>query len=376
MSSTAEIRTPGKLPAAAAPPLKRLLENRESQFWVLQFIGWAGWAVAGMLAWIYWKAEWAVIALFFPAALGGMTISTGLRYLYRAVWNAPIAARVMAVLIGSYLGAAVWRILNNTLVWTFASHDPYVGEPHGLMSYFEGILTSFYILLCWSGMYVGIKYYQMYQAETQKLLQVSAMAHQSQLKMLRYQLNPHFLFNTLNAISTLILDKQTDLANIMVTRLSSFLRYSLDSDPMAKVDMETEINALKLYLNIEQVRFEDRLNVEIELDEKSRRALVPSLLLQPLIENAIKYAVAASEDGGTIRIDARVFGGDLLLEVSDDGPGIDNLDAIDLGSGRGVGLQNTCERLQSIYGDDQAFQLAPAEPHGLKICLRIPYEIR
>jgi LytS/YehU family sensor histidine kinase len=251
-----------------------------------------------------------------------------------------------------------------------------VGEPSGLMSYFEGILTSFYILLCWSGTYFGIKYYQMFQAETQKLLQVSAMAHQSQLKMLRYQLNPHFLFNTLNAISTLILEKQTDLANMMVTRLSSFLRYSLDSDPMAKVDMETEINALKLYLNIEQVRFEDRLKVEIELDEKSRVALVPSLLLQPLIENAIKYAVAKNEEGGTIRVAARVFAGDLLIEVSDDGPGIEDLAAIDLPSGRGVGLQNTRERLRSIYGGDQSFQLASAHPHGLKICLRMPYEAR
>ena len=353
-----------------------LLKNREAQFWVLQLVGWAGWGIAGSLAWLYWKADPAVIAMFLPAALGGMAISTSLRYLYRAVWNFPIAARVASVLIGSYLGAAVWRVLNNSLVWTFASHDPYVGEPGGIMSYFEGILTSFYILLGWSGVYGGIKYYQMFQAETQKLLQVSAMAHQSQLKMLRYQLNPHFLFNTLNAISTLILERQTDLANAMVTRLSSFLRYSLDSDPMAKVDMETEIKALRLYLNIEQVRFEERLKIEITLDDKSRSALVPSLLLQPLIENAIKYAVATSEEGGTIQIDARVFAGNLLLEVSDDGPGIENLEQVDLSSGRGVGLKNTRERLQSLYGSDQAFELATAEPHGLKICLRMPYEKR
>ena len=376
MSSRADIDTREPVPVVAAPQMKRLLESRESQFWVLQFIGWSGWAMAGILAWLYWKADAAVIVLFLPAALGGMAISTGLRYLYRAVWNAPIVGRAATVLVGSYLGAAVWRILNNSLVWYFASHVPEVEEPIGIMSYFEGILTSFYLLLCWSGLYFGIKYYQMFQVETQKLLQVSAMAHQSQLKMLRYQLNPHFLFNTLNAISTLILEQQTELANKMVTRLSSFLRYSLDSDPMVKVDMETEIKALRLYLNIEQVRFDERLKVEIELDDASRSALVPSLLLQPLIENAIKYAVAKSEAGGTIRIDARVFAGDLLLEVSDDGPGVDNLDEALVSSGHGVGLKNTRERLQSIYGSNQAFQLATAEPHGLRICLRLPYETR
>ena len=165
-------------PLIEVPRLKRFLENREAQFWVLQFVGWSGWATAGSLAWLYWEAEPAVIALFPPAALGGMIISTGLRYLYRAVWNSPIVTRAVTVLIGSYLGAGVWRILNNSLVWTFASHVEEVTQPTGIMSYFEGILTSFYLLLCWSGLYFGVKYYQMFQAETQKLLQVSAMAHQ------------------------------------------------------------------------------------------------------------------------------------------------------------------------------------------------------
>jgi len=374
MSSSVKVEPSKPAQRAAAPQLGHLLENRKAQFWVLQLIGWSGWAIAGSLAWLYWKADPAVIRLFPPAALGGMTISIGLRYLYRAVWNSPIIVRAVTVLVGCYLGAGVWRILNNSLVFTFASEVPEVGVPTGVMSYFEGILTSFYLLLCWSGLYFGIKYYQMFQAETQKLLQVSAIAHQSQLKMLRYQLNPHFLFNTLNAISTLILERQTDLANKMVTRLSSFLRYSLDSDPMAKVNMEAEIKALQLYLDIEQVRFDDRLKVKIQLDEKSRSALVPSLLLQPLIENAIKYAVSKSEEGGTIRIDARVFAGDLLLEISDNGPGIENVEELDSSSGQGVGLKNTRERLESVYGDNQAFRLAAAEPHGLKICLRLPYE--
>jgi len=130
---------------------------------------------------------------------------------------------------------------------------------------------------------------------------------------LRYQLNPHFLFNTLNAISTLILEQQTELANRMVTRLSSFLRYSLDNDPMQKITLNQELAALKLYLDIEKVRFEDHLSLELDIGDEASQALIPSLLLQPLVENAIKYGIARSEEGGHLRIAAKVFAGDLLL---------------------------------------------------------------
>jgi two-component system LytT family sensor kinase len=354
---------------------RHLLENRELQFWLLQLLGWAGWATAGSLAWIYWKADASIVFLFPPAAVGGLVISTGLRHIYRRVWNASPLLRGLAVLVASYLGAALWRIWVNSLVFTFAAHVREVGVATGIMSYFEGILTSFYLLLCWSGLYFGIKYYQMLQEETRKLLEMSDMARQAQLKMLRYQLNPHFLFNTLNAISTLILERETELANTMVTRLSRFLRYSLDSDPVARVALTDEIDALRLYLDIEQVRFEDRLRIEIDMDDVSRKALIPSLILQPLVENAVKYAVATKEDGGTIRISAREFGGELMLEVSDDGPGIVDLADDQLPAGRGVGLRNTRDRLRSLFGESQSFRLKSAQPCGLKVCLRMPFEI-
>ena len=103
------------------------------------------------------------------------------------------------------------------------------------LAFFDGAISAWWVMLVWSGLYFGIKYYMLLQEERQRNLKVMSMAHEAQLKMLRYQLNPHFLFNTLNAISTLILDKDTELANTMVTRLSRFLRYSLDNDPMQKV---------------------------------------------------------------------------------------------------------------------------------------------
>jgi LytS/YehU family sensor histidine kinase len=160
----------------------------------------------------------------------------------------------------------------------------------------------------------------------------------------------------------------------MVRKLGNFLRYSLDNDPMEKVSLAHEIDTMKLYLEIEQVRFDERLEIEFEVEDEANRAMVPSLLLQPLVENSIKYAVAAAESGGKISISAKVFAGDLLLEVRDNGPGIP------LEPGKepelsGVGIANTRERLKELYGDAQSFKFKQALPHGLQIEIRIPFEV-
>jgi LytS/YehU family sensor histidine kinase len=198
------------------------------------------------------------------------------------------------------------------------------------------------------------------------------MAHEAQLKMLRYQLNPHFLFNTLNAISTLILDHDGATANRMVTGLSAFLRHTLDSDPMQRVTLGDELDALSRYLAIEQLRFAERLQVGIEVTPEARRALVPSLILQPLIENCIKYAVAKRIDGGRIEIEARVLGANLEVLVRDDGPGLGPDGTCE--SGHGVGLSNTRERLRVLFGERQSVTVRNLAPHGVEVCLRLPLE--
>jgi signal transduction histidine kinase len=347
-----------------------LTSNRDQQFWLLQLVGWSGWGVGGALSWAYWDATVSEMSLFGPSALLGLFVSTGLRYAYRAIWETPPVPRILAVIALSYLAAGVWQVAKNLLNAYLTDHV--IGTDIG---YFEGILVvGFYPMLCWSGLYFGIKYSQLLQEETAKVLRVSAMAHEAQLKMLRYQLNPHFLFNTLNAISTLILESETRTANLMVNRLSNFLRYSLDSDPMQKVTLAQEVSALKLYLEIEQVRFDDRLRLDFEIEPAAENALIPSLILQPLVENAIKYAIAPSEEGGTIHLVARVFAQELLLELSDEGPGIDDPDHPRSTEG-GVGLTNTRDRLREMYGDDHNFKLENLSPRGLKVCIRIPREI-
>lgn len=244
--------------------------------------------------------------------------------------------------------------------------------------------TSLLIFLCWSALYHGIKYALLLQAERDEAsgqaqsaqllsLQASKSANDAKLQMLRYQLNPHFMFNTLNAIYALIKLRDNEHAKEMVAKLSKFLRYSLDSKPSQLVSLSQELDALNLYLDIEKARFGSRLSVEIDVEPSASLCLVPSLILQPLVENAIKYAIAEQENGGIVVIEAVVKKRQLLLSVSDDGPGVELVNGKLLGPG-GIGLDNTRQRLEAVYGKAQSFVLEQVEPKGLRIVMRLPYQ--
>jgi hypothetical protein len=191
-----------------------------------------------------------------------------MRSIYQRLWNQPPAVLALGTLMTSYIVALAWRWLHNLLYYDWVKNN---WQPEHFMDYVGGVLGSFYVMLCWSGLYFGIKYYQQLQQQTEQTLKATAAAHQAQLKMLRYQLNPHFLFNTLNAISTLILDGANETANLAVSRLSDFLRYTLDNDPMKRVTLGSELGALDLYLEIEKVRFSDRLIIEKEIEDRALR---------------------------------------------------------------------------------------------------------
>ena len=190
--------------------------------------------------------------------------------------------------------------------------------------------------------------------------------------MLRYQLNPHFLFNTLNSISTLVLLKQTERANAMLARLSSFLRYTLVNEPTAKVTLAQEVETLKLYLEIEKMRFEDRLRPHFKIESETIGARLPSLLLQPLIENAIKYAVTPAENGADIWITASREGQAVRIEVADNGSG----EGADFAASpsTGVGLANIRDRLSQAYGAAHRFDTRQNERGGFSVIVEIPFE--
>ena len=352
--------------------LRDFIQDRRLQFWGLQLLGWTGWVVLFEIRDIYWGQPFERISLLLVDASAGFILTTILRLFYLQIWEKSIFVRIVGILFGSYVMALIWQPIKNYA--QFYYYDDFTAlEKYGEIAYFSGIIgLSYFLILGWSALYFGLKFYRLLQEEKQKSIRAESMAHEAQLRMLRYQLNPHFLFNTLNAISTLILEKNSDNANQMVSKLSNFLRYSLDKDAMQQVELDHEINTMKLYLEIEQVRFEDRLQVEINVEPDTGIALIPSLLLQPLIENSIKHAIGNQVDGGKITINARKFSSDLLLEVIDDGPGL-QLESGQKPNFSGVGIRNTLERLEELYGKQHSCKFSPVLPHGLKIEIRIPF---
>ena len=365
---------------------EKLLNNQPNLFWALHLGGWALWGIFGK--YFYTVAILGETVPNYATYVAIITViaivlTLVLRYLYRFLWERTFWLQAIAFLGGSALAGWLWIKARGFIYygWFETSKDmtawiAEVGEEaariYEKVSYFESNAAPIAWMLAWSTLYFAIKYYRIFQEVREGALKSAAMAHEAQLKMLRYQLNPHFLFNTLNAISTLVLEQNTALANRMVTKLSSFLRYSLDNDPMQRVTLEQELKALQLYLDIEKVRFEERLILKLDIEDAANDALIPSLLLQPLIENAIKYGIARAEGGGHLCISARVFAGDLLMEVSDDGPGCELVDG-EIPNAKGVGLANTRERLATIYGSNHSIRLSQTEPHGLTIAIRIPF---
>src|SRR5215472_4727289 len=368
MGLLAPRRPPGHPPAMKMPTLEQLRTNRNVQFWSLHTAGWAVYGLSQYTGALVYEKPSSYGSVIAVSAIAGFVLSIPLRYIYRRLWSRPLHARILGVLASCYATAAALRVVINLSYKAFVDPE---WQPQGLFELFGGTLSTTTLLLCWSVLYFGIKFYESQRKQEEAMLKAVSLAQEAQLKMLRYQLNPHFLFNTLNAISTLILDNENKKANHAVTRLSEFLRYTLDQDPMKKVTLRQEVEALDLYLGTERLRFGERLHLEYAIDEGALNALVPSLLLQPLLENSLKYAVSAREEGGSVRIEGRAREGLLELSVIDDGPGL--REGIPAGERRGVGLRNTRERLAVLYGENCRFAVLNAHP-GLRVEMALPLE--
>jgi LytS/YehU family sensor histidine kinase len=302
-------------------------------------------------------------------SITGFLVTLGIRAVLRGAWGRPPRQFVWIAAACVVAGSTLLGLVFVTLIGNWCEEC----RPTNHLAYLAYATGHLYVVLSWVGLYVGLKYYRQLQQQTRQALAATAMAHQAQLKMLRYQLNPHFLFNTLNAISTLVLDRDNGTANRMVQGLSAFLRHSLDSDPMQRVTLKQELDALNLYLGIEKIRFTDRLAVDTRIAPECWSALLPSLLLQPLVENAIKHAIARMVEGGTLTIGAERRGDRLVLQVADNGPGSPDLAGAN-GEGCGVGLKNTRERLRVLYGDAQSVDVRRGAAGGVEVTLSIPYE--
>ena len=372
--------------------------NKNRAFWNLQLAGWGGAFLLRAVNALANALPYNLLLIILVTTITGFSLSLVLSVVYRQLidrtpivtWTGTAIALIVAVIIHAGIDAWVQDLYYaGTRETTFARR--FVGITYIPLTLLGG----------WSALYYAINFFLTVERQADRLERLEVQTTAAQLAMLRYQLNPHFLFNTLNSISTLVLLKQTGPANAMLTRLSSFLRHTLIAEPGSKVTLAQEVETLQLYLDIERMRFEERLRTEFEIEDAAMTALLPSMLLQPLVENAVKYAVSPQEEGACISLTARVVGLRLRIAVEDTGPGIEGPEqrsmlehmpphlAKDGGAApvstpsstpvstpvsTSVGLANIRNRLMQGYGEDHLFEAKSKPGDGFQVLIEIPFE--
>ena len=275
---------------------------------------------------------------------------------------------VLSAFVLSAASPLVWyfgyvnTVRNPTLwiLWRNNAFSPY---------YFHQGLTIY-----WTTLVVAhaLYYYRGLREGEAKTANLTSQLAQAQLQALKMQIHPHFLFNTLNSISAL-LHKDVEAADRMIARLGDFLRLTLKRSDAQTVDFEQELEFVRCYLDIEHIRFQDRLSVAMEIEPQTLKFMVPNLILQPIVENSVRHGIAKQVGPGRITIRARQESNRLILQVEDNGPG---LKSDSNGSASGIGLSNTRARLEQFYGDDFSFQVANANGRGVTVTLNLPAKNR
>jgi len=352
--------------------LKSATPSRASLFWILQLGGWglfgAGMFVAGLSQWGFSRAVVLKSSLTLFGFAASLALWLALRILHRAGAGLPMLLAASVPL--SFGAAGLWMAMHNLVVANFPAWAS--GLRRLSLAGFPDFINTiyfFFVLLAWSVLYFAVPGYLDLQGERDRLRRAESLAHEARLRALRLQLNPHFLFNTLNAISTLVAEGRSAEANRMLARLSDFLRATLERTESDEIPLSEEIDFACQYLEIEEARFGERLRVAISVEPGAEGALVPPLILQPLVENAVRHAIQPREAGGAIEITARRLEQWLTLGVTDDGPGVSG----EAEGGRGVGLTNTRQRLAELYGAGAELLLARGPRGGLVVSVRLPY---
>lgn len=360
-----EINAPPSLSVHTRQLRKRTL------FWILHCAGWAAFGVL-MFAWglDYLSPRDALVNKLLLVVLG-FVLTLLFRLLYRrvrATSPGPVAA-ILVVLTASFAGAALWRETHTLLFQLYYSAQTSRGGIELVAIPLGTWLYDGFVLLSWSLLYFAVNDWTELREQRKRAAKAESMAQAARLRALQSQLQPHFLFNTLNAISTLVVEGHNSDAARMIARLSDFLRLSLETTSTPEISVAEELEFVRRYLDIEQVRFGTRLHVAINAQPEAMRALVPALVLQPLVENAVKHGVLTREHGGSVTVTAEQKNGALLLCVSDDGPGLPQ----DGSAIHGVGLRNTATRLSELYGEASRFSLDASVSGGVAAVIEIPF---
>ena len=354
-------------------------------FWIMNSSGWVALSVLTYfsLSLPYSQFELSYFAHNISQSVVGLLLTLPLRWCFKSLWSWPVAQRFILAVIATIFFSMLWAVLR-LLLFMLMTQEQNLWADYG-----GWVFPSIFVFFTWSALYHGIKYYQLLQQQREAMLVLESQQRQralqlvrakaevkdAQLQLLRYQLNPHFLFNTLNSVASLVSAERTEDAKTMLSRLGDFLRYSLDAGEDMLIPLDKEFWALNQYLMIEQVRFSDRMTLELDVPANLESLLVPNMLLQPLAENAIKYAIAPSESGGTIRVSAQLKDSRLVLSVEDSGSerlGVSS-DTLELSeSGAGIGLRNTRERLKNLFSNDFELLVTDSPLGGLCFSVAIP----
>lgn len=349
------------------------ISHKLPPLWLILFAGWVpvmlGVAIAASTV-LGQRAALLNHAMFFCGYVLA-TIPLGLAY--RALWrrNATWKHSVPGMFA---LSLAVAFVTTTLLMWAATQ----VGSIRGAFrwSYVFGSLDSvWFVLLAFCAMIMVVGYYMSMKEERHRAMVAAAMAREADLRALRYQLHPHFLFNTLNAISTLVIEQRTREATHMIARLGDFLRATLEGDGTHEVPLADELALTEHYLDIEKARFGNRLVVNTHVDADSLDAMVPTLLLQPLVENAIRHGIAVRRDGGHLHIDIQHHGEQLQIRLHNDGVVSDSLATtrLDTDESTAIGLRNVRERLRQLYGNQHRFELAIAADGHCQVSIDLPF---
>lgn len=344
-------------------------------FWILQLTGWSVVNVI-ILPLYFWPrlTDLRSVIGVTITQVAGFIMSTLLRYLYRGMRlkSKPLSTVALTVAISSIVGGQVWiwfDMLISSPVYSF--WDLYAMMT--VAGFFRDWLSHTTLLLLWSALYFAIQLWFDWSLQRQRAEEANQLAHSAQLQMLRYQLNPHFLFNALNSIRALI-GENTDQARRVVTELAEFLRYALITRDFRDVPLRDEVEAIRHYFEIQKIRYEDRLDAEIDVESACEEFPVLSFLIHPLIENAIKYGMQTSTMPLRVRLTACCRNGQLQLTVSNTGKWIDPADA-DRKVGTGTGIENVRQRLQNAFPDRHSLEVAE-EDGWIHVRLSIQQEYR
>lgn len=370
-SSKLKRRSLRALDQRLAARARRIMAEPNAPLWVVHLLIWLSYFLLQSLLAASVGSFWWNFVLRAGITLIGFVLTLSMAQVLHGFRGRSVTRIILASLGLSIAASTVFTLTDFHLFMLFNPQSDW--RPIFPRHYIQWFGINLYVFLAWTAMHLAIGNYVSLKAETERAMRAHSLANEAQLKMLRYQINPHFLFNTLNALSTLVLEEANQQADQTIMHLSKFLRYALDNEPAQKVTLAQELDAMNLYLEIERVRFADRLHVKLNATPEARRCAIPSLLLQPLIENAVKYAVTPREEGGRIELDARLEDKELVLVLSDDGPGIPQ--SVDrLMKRSGIGLANTRDRLEQLYEGRAAMRVENRTPHGLSIEIRLPCE--